>query len=309
MSRARGAALNRKETEMAHIIIEKKYVKAISNFASKDYSRPILCGIHIVSKGGHTTLTATDCYILGEVAFDCDTNDDIDIIVDAKELNSLKCEKFGKGYFYSIETDDADDSLYKATANFKTWTTMNTVHGEYPDTARHLDAINFATGSTEVNAEFLERICKAAKSIGGRLAIVACNEKPNMLMATDGAATLRAVLMPVKMEAWAAEFSNEHKANTDGNNDQINMKARIAELEKDYELAQKHYDEACATVRDLEAKLAAEKEEHAMKDGAAHEWESKTLRWFDHEVEGARQCKKKGSKNFGMWFIPKVATA
>lgn len=40
-----------------------------------------------------------------------------------------------------------------------------------------------------------------------------------------------------------------------------------------------------------------------------HEWESKTLRWFDHEVEGATLCKKESSPNFGCWFVKKPVTA
>ena len=82
---------------------------------------------------------------------------------------------------------------------------------------------------------------------------------------------------------------------------------RIAELEADkkYWMERAEHAEDIALKYEVERDKALEENACIKNDMHPHEWESKTLRWFDHEVEGAKLCKK--GKNKGNWWIKKTS--
>ena len=310
------------------IIITANFVKAVAAFASTDQNRPILTGIHFAHEDGKLVIVATDSYKL----IMCDTGTIVEefepFTLPAKALVGMKPKKssiFGGDAGYVIRFD-GDGNTASVTTDFEQFTTIRVLEGKYPNYRQLLPigGEQFTVEPTIVNAAFMADACKAFTTIDkvAQLCVATRTHKPNVLECKGEGWTATAIVMPCRgngreLAKWqAAPQGDEETAKK-----LADAAARIAELERDYELAQKHYGEAVESVKRLETTVAALegdlKREHnrvekmseelteAHADSARHEWESPTCYWYDHEVEGARLCKK--GKNKGNWWIKKTA--
>lgn len=320
------------------IIITANFVKAASMFAGTDQSRPILTGIHFAHEGGKLVIVATDSYRL----IVCDTGTIVEefepFTLPAKALVGMKPKKssiFGGDAGYVIRFD-GDGNTASVTTDFEQFTTIRVLEGKYPNYRQLLPigGEQFTVEPTIVNAAFMADACKAFTTIekAARLCVATRTSKPNVLECKGEGWTATAIVMPCRGDGRElAKWQAAPQGDAETAKKLTDAAARIAELERDYELAQKHYMEAVESVKQLEddkqywmekaeryedvgetyylkyEKLLQEHEElaGAHADGARHEWESPTCYWYDHEVEGARLCKK--GKNKGNWWIKKTA--
>ena len=315
------------------IIVPANFVKSVAIFASSDQSRPILTGIRFCNEGGKLVLACTDSYKL----IVCETGEAVDdfepFTIPAKALASVKAVKssaFGGRACYIVEVD-GDAFTANVTGNFEQWTSIRLLEGNYPNFRQLLPAggLSFTVEPTCIDPALMADVCKAFASIDktARISIATRTHKANVVECMGDGWKATAIVMPCRADSGQL---SQWQAAPQGSDEYINLKARVAELECDYELAQKHYGEAVEQVKALEEELHFARQTNAAleedlkrehnnglklseeltaakaEDERPHEWESKTLRWFDHEVEGATQCRKKGSRNFGCWFIKKA---
>ena len=303
------------------IIVKADFIKACAMFASTDASRPILGGINFCGEGGNLTLACTDSYSL--IVCDTDSNaDDFEpFTLDAKALAGIKAKRstaFGGHAGYIIEWEDGAATC-NVTTDLETWTTLRFMEQKYPNFRQILPKKEerYTVEPCVLDPAFLERVGKALRPFAPHLGVSVATRrnKATCIVAKGDGFKVTALVMPKKPEAhqldtWEAAPVGDSE-----------LTKRIASLE-----AERDNWKAEAEAQAFNKNLAGDDCERLMRENKQllyrieqleqaqpakpHEWESKTLRWFDHEVEGATLCKKESSPNFGCWFIKKqVATA
>ena len=287
-------------------------------------------------------MTATDAYtlIVCETGEECEEFDAF--TVDAKALSGIKAKKssaFGRAV-YIIDVDD-DGNTAKITGDFDTWTTLRLMEQKYPDFRRLLPAggEEFTVEPSTYNPAYVERAAKALKPFtASGMAVATRRVKCGVFEAVNGDVKVTAIVMPTRADdsalyKWkvpeAGELAGRVKQLESDKQYWMDKAERYEDMGETYHLK---YEKLLQEHEELKASLASEsgtremaqddrdelvRENNMLRERIAeleqarpdqpHEWESKTLKWYDHEVEGARQCKKEGSRNFGYWFVKKTA--
>ena len=307
-----------------NIIVPASFVKAAASFASNDTTRPILGGIHFVNEDGKLVLVCTDGYRLivcetGESAPDFEP-----FTLPAKALSKVKAVKssaFGGQACYIIDVDN-ENYTASVTGDLETWTSIRLVEGKYPAFRNILPkgGESFTVEPTCVNPAFMADACKAFATIdkNAQVTVATRTHKATILEGKGDGYLVTALVMPVRADNHAFD---KYEAAPKGDADTAK---RIAQLEAERDKLTEDYVQVCKDFEELEADkqywmekaeryedmaenyhLMYEKLAQDAQDERPHEWESKTLLWFDHEVEGATRCTKKGSRNYGNWFIKK----
>ena len=306
-----------------NIIVPANFVKAAASFASKDASRPILTGVHFFAEDGKLVLACTDSYKLIVCETGCTVDDFEPFTLPAKTLAGVKTTKvqyeggFTQGYIVEVDADNFNANVTGDCG--RTFTSMRLIEGKYPNVRQLLPigGESFTVEPTCVNPALLADACKALTVIdkNARITLATRKLRGNVVECKGDGYKVTVIVMPCTPDYEALSKYEAAPKGDEGTAKKLaDAAARIAELEGKLADAATDYqalkDERDALVVDLARETArvnkmGEELADAHADGARHEWESPTCYWYDHEVEGARLCKK--GKNKGNWWIKKTA--
>jgi DNA polymerase-3 subunit beta len=154
------------------ITLNVSFLKAAMLFSSAEETRYYLCGVHVLRRGAHLRLTATDGHrLFCAMQTLGDSGDDFDIILPSEGLKKALTGLHRSTEDLALELERGEragrDVVIRATLND---INMTRIDGTFPDVSRVIPDANAITGEVAAfNPLYLADIGKAAKILCGNV--------------------------------------------------------------------------------------------------------------------------------------------